>query len=247
RHVMPDGGSGGAGGTGGTTGTDPCDLLPRAFLSRCTGNFADFAPTVAADDNGTVIVAWTGRLAWQPRNVNMYAVSRDYGASFGEPQRIDTPMTLPQYPEPNAFDPVVVADRSGNFYLVWQGSARDEARDTETDKRIWLARFQDGAFVDPREISDPTTERFRAQPWASTDANGRVLVTWAGLLLASLPGRVAFRAIAEGGLAPDPTVTIDDYYGNHPRTCVDATRVGAPIYVAYYRFPPGAQPMELVM
>jgi hypothetical protein len=119
---------------------------------------------MAVDGDGRVHVAWNGSSSAEPKgslnpeqpadssyNGTPFLYSRLGGSGEFTPQRNLMGKTF-------ALDGggTIAADREGNVYAAWHGSAPDSAP-AEAGRQVWLERSVDGGatFAEERAISDP--------------------------------------------------------------------------------------------
>ncbi len=155
-----------------------------------TGN--SYEPTLAASPSGSVVASYfTYPDALGNATEIGYRVSRDFGATWGDVQRIASPRTQ------HAADPVLGFDAADNFYLGFVANQTSG----DGDGWIYVAKLAAGAsaFATPvLASSDATAERDK--PWLFVDnANnvfaGHVLGAnnrWQMLLDKSTDGGASF-------------------------------------------------------
>src|SRR5262249_50379188 len=102
-----------------------------------------------------------------------FAVSHDDGATWKKPGQIDSPGAGV------GSDPVLAADRQGNFYLTWVGY-RHGSSGNATDMHIYVSRLDPltDAFLPPVEASSGESTLQLDKPWLAIDTNDDRLLTW---------------------------------------------------------------------
>jgi hypothetical protein len=155
------GGSGAGGGGGGPA---------SGILSRSPFSASETDPRlVAAPDGKTLLIAWTGRRDDGPSHVG-YVWSKDGGASWSSPERIQTEDRV--YLAPDA-----VAGNTGVFRVAFLAHARN-GRGASI-----LVATADGAtaFGAPVPVTDETAVGFYGRPRIDLTNSGRMLVAYTEL------------------------------------------------------------------
>lgn len=138
-----------------------------------------------------------------------YAVRR--GGVWEAPSQLEAPDGR------RGTDPVVSVDASGRFYLSFAGLRRDAAG-LPYDMRIYVARLEPSAtaFSPPVDVSGPVPGDSIDKPWGTTDASGRLYVTWN-----DNAGQSQRLSISEDGGKTFATTTLGSTEGYLLYPCID--------------------------
>ncbi len=228
-------GGGASTGTGGdatstSSGTGGGGGAPLGPFSSQGAASYEAQTTAAANEDGTVVVAWIGFFADNTSAIGV-AISQDGGETFTPPAYVDSPggrLTS---------NPVLAADGQGQFYLAWLGFRPDF---NAPDEHIYVSKLDKGktTFNAPAIASDDGASVLRDfdKPSIGVDANDNVLLTWADFTGSGsgTPASLTFARSTDGSTFTRTTIAADATFGNLASLCLDKNLgPSAPIYVVH--------------
>ncbi len=213
--------TGGAGGAGG-------GAIGQPFSSKGESSY-ETQTTLASDSMGGVVVAWIAFFGDNTSGIG-YAISRDGGDHFTAPKIIKSPDGR------LASNPVLAADKKGQFSLAWLGFRPQNG----PDEHVYVSRLDNkkeefGAPAIASDDGSQTTLDFD-KPSLKVDATDALLLTWADFSLtgAGGPAKTIFARSADAKTFDRVTVASDITFGNLASLCLDTTLgAAAPLYLVH--------------